>query len=120
MTDEIKYLGQTDVDSFNYYQTLAKRTAVYPARGLPVGRMYAALGLSGEAGEAAEQVKKMWRNHNGAMTPDRKAKIQNELGDVLWYCALLAEECGISLGECANDNIHKLQVRSAQGALKHE
>jgi NTP pyrophosphatase (non-canonical NTP hydrolase) len=119
MTD-IKYLGEDEVQAFHRYQLLARSTAVYPARGMPVGRMYAALGLCGEAGEAAEQVKKMWRNHNGEMTPQRKAAIKNEIGDVLWYAALLCEECGLNLGTCALENIHKLQVRSAQGALKHE
>ena len=62
----------------------------------------------------------MWRNHEGRVTPDRVAKIKNELGDVMWYVAVCCEEWGLELGDVCEDVIQKLQVRAASGALKHE
>ena len=47
----------------------------------------AALGLTGEAGEVADEVKKcMYQGH-----PWQPSKIIEELGDVLWYVALMAD-----------------------------
>lgn len=118
--DGIDYLGDNGRQIMLDFQHLCRATAVYPSRGMPVGKMYAALGLCGEAGETAEEIKKMWRNHEGAMTPDRRDRIKNELGDTFWYLAVLCEECGLELGDVAEHVIQKLQIRSATGALKHE
>jgi NTP pyrophosphatase (non-canonical NTP hydrolase) len=53
--------------TFDEYQEAATTTAVYPGQGAFQGLVYAVLGLSGEAGETAEQVKKTWRDDG---TPD--------------------------------------------------
>jgi hypothetical protein len=45
------------------YQKAAGETAVYPDRMGPIGLMYSALGTAGEAGEVADKVKKLWRDH---------------------------------------------------------
>lgn len=88
---------------FSTYQRLARETAFYPAAS---GLMYCALGLAGEAGEVCNDVKKIIRD--GA---DKKAKIDEELGDVLWYIALVAYENGTDLAAIAEGNIAKLQAR---------
>lgn len=116
----IVYFSVEDRKIFQRLQHLCRATAVYPSRGLPVGKMYAALGLCGEAGETAEEIKKMWRNHEGKMTPDRRDRVKNELGDTLWYLAVLCEECQLELGDVAEHVIQKLSVRSSTGSLKHE
>jgi len=118
MTD-IDYLGSYGRKVFLDFQHLARATAVYPGRGHMVGKMYAALGLCGESGEVAEQVKKMWRNE-GEVSPERVAAVKDELGDVMWYVALCCEEWGLSLGDVCEAVIQKLQVRQAEGGLKHE
>jgi NTP pyrophosphatase (non-canonical NTP hydrolase) len=106
----------------NVYQDKALGTATYPNVGSNM--VYPALGLAGEAGEVAEKVKKLWRNH-GTMdgkstTPEQSKEIAKEIGDVLWYCAALSKEIGITLGSIALGNIEKLQDRAARGAIKSE
>lgn len=113
--------------NFNEYQQKAGATAIYPGQGQFLGLTYAVLGLVGEAGETAEQVKKTWRDDFveahaafNELTPERKQKIIKELGDVLWYAAQLATELGIPLGDVAQTNIDKLAARAAANQLHGE
>lgn len=94
------------------YQSEAKKTARYPVinQDIPI---YPALGLCGEAGEFAEKCKKGVRD--GAF--DRDGAIR-ELGDVLWYVAMAAEDLGIGLDAVAGLNLAKLRDRAARDALK--
>lgn len=59
---------------------------------------YCALGLVGETGEVANQVKKIWRDDDGLLTESRKEKLRDELGDVLWYATRYAHHRGLSAG----------------------
>lgn len=120
--------------NFKDYQRDASTTAVYPRPFEMYGGaeykdidntlsivpiMYCALGLAGESGEVTEQVKKSWRN-NMKITEDRREKIKDELGDVLWYASQLATELDLDLEEIAKNNIAKLSARKSAGDLKHE
>ena len=99
----------------NEYQEQAKATAVYPAMGMNYS--YPALGLVGEAGEVAEKIKKIIRDQDGKLTEENKVEIGKELGDVLWYIAIMAEEMGITLQQVAEDNLAKLMSRKERGVL---
>lgn len=105
---------------FGDYQYEARKTAIYPQGFYPDGyrMLYPALGLAGECGEVAENVKKMVRDDGGILTPERKSKLMKEMGDVLWYLANLAEDCGFELGTVAEVNIHKLRERKRQNTLQ--
>src|SRR5439155_2132541 len=70
--------------TFFEYQDGAAKTAIYPGRRSVMGLVYAALGL-GEAGELQNKVKKVLRDSNGVVTPEKLAAISGELGDLLWY-----------------------------------
>ena len=70
-----------------------------------------ALGLCGEAGEAAEIVKKHM-GHGHDLDEDDLAK---ELGDVLWYVAALATALDVNLSQVAQANIAKLRARYPDG-----
>ena len=43
-----------------------------------------------------------------AATSPRRRPIKDELGDVLWYVAVLAGDLGLSLDQIARDNLAKL------------
>lgn len=94
---------------FKEYQEKSKRTAKYPDIGNNF--IYPTLGLSGEAGEVAEKIKKVIRDKGGKIDEETKELIKKELGDVLWYVSQLATELGLSLDDIANHNIEKLLSR---------
>ena len=102
--------------NFSDYQKAALQTAIYPGKGNNF--TYPTLGLCGEAGEVAEKVKKLIRDKNSVPDEEFLMQIQKELGDVLWYVAVLADEFGLSLEYIAMMNIAKLQDRMDRGKLQ--
>jgi len=94
---------------FEDYQTEATTTAHYPNRLNNLE--YPTLGLTGEAGEVANIVKKIQRDFNGELTDEIRLKLQDELGDVLWYISACADELGFTLQEIAEFNVQKLANR---------
>ena len=94
----------------NQYQQLALRTAGHRENTEKV-LTYTALGLTGESGEVADIIKKTFYH---AHPLDREA-MSKELGDVLWYLAVMADGLGISLEQIAQENIAKLRERYPEG-----
>jgi NTP pyrophosphatase (non-canonical NTP hydrolase) len=94
----------------NDYQRLAETTA---NRGLSGRDQIAngALGLVGEAGEAADLLK----NHLFHGHPLDSEKMKSELGDILWYVATLAGTLGLDLDDVAEFNVAKLKARYPEG-----
>lgn len=69
------------------------------------------MGLSGEAGEATDLVKKIiFHGHDF----DIEA-LEKEVGDVCWYVAMICHALNISLEEVMEKNIAKLQARYPDG-----
>ena len=99
--------------TLNEYQTAAMATAIYPPEAAIV---YPTLGLSGEAGEVSEKVKKVLRDDGGDFSRKR-AEIAKELSDVLWYAAAVARDLGYTLQEIADINLTKLASRAERGVL---
>ena len=102
--------------NFGEYQSLAKATAIYPRDGIN-GVLYTSLGMANEAGEVVGKVKKMMRDDSLTMTTERRDQIAAEIGDVLWYCAMLAEELSLDLGQIAENNVAKLLDRKNRNAI---
>ena len=92
------------------YQQLALRTAGHREDRQQV-LTYTALGLTGESGEVAEMIKKAFY-HGHAL---EKVALSQELGDVLWYLAVVASGLGLSLDQIASENIDKLRARYPEG-----
>ena len=97
------------------YQEKACETAIFPKRQ---AMEYLTLGLTGESGEIANKVKKFIRD--GAAKDEYLAKrieIAYEIGDVMWYCAVLAQELEMNLGHIMEKNLEKLADRKARGVI---
>ena len=92
------------------YQNLAMRTKNHGLDGeLPI--LIAALGLCGEAGEVAEHIKKRVAHSQ----PLNVEHLEKELGDVLWYVALMCDCAGLDMADVMEKNIHKLMERWPEG-----
>ena len=100
----------------NDYQNLAMKTAIFPERD---GYAYTALGLAGEAGEIANKVKKFIRDgYSQEELPDKINDLRDELGDVLWYVAAVANVLDTDLETVAKNNLYKLAERQVKGTIK--
>lgn len=73
--------------------------------------LYSVLGLTGEAGEVAEVVKKMIRDKGRQLSEEDRQEILKELGDVLWYVAKVASKLDFSLEDVANRHLQKMKER---------
>ena len=97
------------------YQKAAARTLVKsPPReykAWEVMLIWCAMGLAGEAGEAADDAKKAIFHDVGVDPP----RIIKELGDVMWYVAGICSVLGISLESVMSQNIKKLEIRYPDG-----
>jgi NTP pyrophosphatase (non-canonical NTP hydrolase) len=103
------------INTFDEYQEAAAKTAIYPN----CARVwYPALGLAGEAGEVANQVKKILRDDGFITTDERREAIRKEIGGVMWYVATLCADLKLNLGDVCRENIEILASRQARGTLK--
>tara|TARA_R100000234_G_scaffold108065_1_gene79354 strand:- start:43 stop:423 length:381 start_codon:yes stop_codon:yes gene_type:complete len=94
------------------YQRKAKETAIFPPS---TALEYLTLGLVGEAGEIANKTKKVIRDR--LPTESWKHDLPSEIGDVLWYCAVLADYLDYDLGKIMENNLDKLKSRKKRGVL---
>lgn len=117
------------------------------SKDCPDNPFYFALGLTGEAGEVADKLKKFWRDTyykyatetNNAnvgtkissddiviaaarrmMTYTDRDAIRKELGDTLWYIAAIADSLGMKLSEVAYQNLSKCKKRVETGTIHGE
>ena len=100
--------------TLNEYQRHALETAVYPEQSRII---YPTLGLTGEAGEVADKVKKVIRDGHEEFSDEKRLEIVKEIGDVLWYCATLSHDLGYELDDVAQMNVDKLRSRMQRNHL---
>ena len=95
--------------NFDDYQQRSTRTI--PAFSRRDLLAMGGLGITGEAGEVADDIKKhLFQGHDLDV-----AAIKKELGDVLWYAASVATALGLSLDDIAAGNVSKLEARYPDG-----
>ncbi len=95
--------------NLNEYQKLCMNTAkVYNDREKELSNY--GLGVAGEAGDLAGCIKKTLFHKN-----DQTTGIRENIGDTMWYLAMLCNYFGWNLEEVLGENIAKLKTRYPQG-----
>lgn len=105
--------------NFDTYQEQAEETSVAPEEfpeWVTPRLVLWTLGSGGEVGEVQEKVKKAIREDDTSYLDD----LEDELGDVLWYWTMLADELGFDAEKIARANLLKLQDRQERGKLHGE
>ena len=104
---------------FREYQIKTRRTDLgFGIEGnLSPKWIYYALGVSGEAGEMTEKIKKLFRDKGGVVDNEFKKHLIKEIGDILWYQARLLDSFNINFNDVAKHNIDKLLDRLERGKL---
>lgn len=69
--------------------------------------LHAGIGLATEAGEFLDALKKHVFYGKDLDT----VNLSEELGDVFWYCAIIADQLGVDFSEVMEKNISKLKAR---------
>lgn len=107
----------------NEYQQLAMRTndelnatrltnAIFDCNTITIAQLLnGVLGLTGEAGEVSDLVKKGIFHEKGIDLEHLK----KELGDCAWYLAMICDACGFTLDDVMQTNIDKLKARYPEG-----
>jgi len=86
-----------------------KQEAIFPSHDWTLAQW--ACAMAGEAGEACNVVKKIFRGD----TDITKEMLAKELADVIIYADLLAHAAGINLGEAVIDKFN--EVSNKKGAV---
>jgi len=96
--------------TFEEYINECKKT--YAWQGLPdIEVCMLCMGLAGETGEIIDYLKKV--GFQGHLLD--KAKLQTEMGDLMWYFAMLCDYFNIKFDDILNTNINKLRKRYPNG-----
>lgn len=97
---------------FDKYQSQALTTAK------PTAFCYDYLipGLAAEAGEISGKFAK-WIRDGDISEVDFWQSISEEIGDVLWFLAVLSNEIGENLSDIAQRNLDKLADRQERGVI---
>lgn len=94
--------------TFRQYQKLSSRTD--RAKGKDIKAiMVPLLGLAGEAGSLLSEYKK-WLREGDRYKPFTD-QVSEEIGDILWYLANIADKAGLDLQDIAEENLAKLADR---------
>ena len=95
--------------NFDEYQGLARRTQNQDLTRHE-RRDHALCGLAAEVGEIHGLYQKTYQGHQ--LSP---ARVEEELGDLLWFAAELCDVLGVSMERVAEANIGKLRARYPEG-----
>ncbi|WP_437665615.1 nucleoside triphosphate pyrophosphohydrolase family protein [Sorangium sp. So ce1182] len=95
---------------FNTYQSQSLTTDQVKGDGEDA-LLVPLLGLVGEVGTLATEHKKRVRDKEKHRL--FKERIEEDLGDILWYVSNFASKSGLRLEEIARKNLHKVQARWA-------
>ena len=113
----IEFVRQTTSPASSEYPKLVDRLNELKAQGADVSRlMTAAFGMSAEAGEFTEVVKKIFLQGK-PYTEDNIFHMKRELGDLCWYLAQACMSLNITFEEVLEMNYEKLSARYPEGSF---
>ena len=78
-------------------------------------REYLVYGLGAETGEVLDVLAKAVRDNRGQVPQD---PLKKELGDVLFFVAMIAQWYGMTLDDVAISNVNKLRSRKERGVIR--
>ena len=110
----------TSPASKDFAQLLSRMTELEVKDDVDVSRLLtAALGISAEAGEFTEIVKKIVFQGK-PVNQENLFHLKRELGDIMWYVSQACIGLDISLEEVIQMNFEKLSARYPEGAFSIE
>ena len=115
MNNYVDFVKQTTSAPSLDYAIMATRFAELEANGTNTSQlMTAALGLSAEAGEFTEVVKKIFLQGK-PYNEDNVFHMKRELGDICWYLAQACMALDTTFDEVIEMNVEKLKARYPGG-----
>jgi NTP pyrophosphatase (non-canonical NTP hydrolase) len=113
----IEFVRQTTSPASSEYPKLVDRLNELEGQGADVSRlMTAAFGMSAEAGEFTEVVKKIFLQGK-PYNEDNIFHMKRELGDLCWYLAQACMALDISFEQVLEMNYEKLSARYPEGTF---
>ena len=113
----IEFVRQTTSPASSEYPKLVERLNELERQGADVSRlMTAAFGMSAEAGEFTEVVKKIFLQGK-PYTEENVFHMKRELGDLCWYLAQACMALDITFEEVLEMNYEKLSARYPEGSF---
>ena len=113
----IEFVRQTTSPASSEYSKLVERLAELEGQGADVSRlMTAAFGMSAEAGEFTEVVKKIFLQGK-PYNEENVFHMKRELGDLCWYLAQACMALNITFEEVLEMNYEKLSARYPAGSF---
>jgi NTP pyrophosphatase (non-canonical NTP hydrolase) len=116
----VEFVDATTSNPSKQYSEFLKRLHNLEVEGFPTERLLtAAVGMSAEAGEFTEVVKKMIFQGK-PVNEENLFHLKRELGDIMWYVSQACIGLDISLEEVIQMNFEKLSARYPEGAFTIE
>jgi NTP pyrophosphatase (non-canonical NTP hydrolase) len=113
----IEFVRQTTSPASSEYPKLVERLNELEGQGADVSRlMTAAFGMSAEAGEFTEVVKKIFLQGK-PYNEENVFHMKRELGDLCWYLAQACMALDITFEEVLEMNYEKLSARYPEGSF---
>jgi NTP pyrophosphatase (non-canonical NTP hydrolase) len=116
----VKFVDETTSKPSKHYNNFKERIQELELQSFPTERLLtAAVGMSAEAGEFTEIIKKIVFQGK-PVNQENLFHLKRELGDIMWYAAQACIGLDISIEEVIQMNFEKLSVRYPEGAFSIE
>jgi NTP pyrophosphatase (non-canonical NTP hydrolase) len=116
----VEFVDTTTSKPSKQYSDFQDRLQALEIQGFPTERLLtAAVGMSAEAGEFTEIVKKIIFQGK-PVNQENLFHLKRELGDIMWYVSQACIGLDISLEEVIQMNFEKLSARYPEGAFTIE